>query len=197
MKSKKERKKQLALKREFRSLDRQLNKYINEHTNSINKYIEIAAEARKSGLKDQYKKALSGLQLSMNMRLKYISTKMDLKMSFELGNTVNFMKDFSDTMNKWSKTISKISKDFDVDKLQENIDDAMDTIGEVNEEMDSIQESMTNNYGTLLNKNSKDYVSVDTAEKIVEDYMINRAQNKEIDIDEMLKELEKSENKND
>lgn len=197
MKTRKERKKELALKREFRSLDRQLNKYINEHTNSLSKYVEIAAEARKNGLKDQYKKALSGIQLSMNMRLKYISTKIDLKMSYELGNTVHFMKDFSETMSKWSKAIRKISKDFDIDKLQDNIDEAMDTIGEVNEEMDSVQESMTNNYGNILNKNSKDYVSIDIAEKIVEDYIINKSQNNSIDIDAMLKELEMSDGKNE
>lgn len=197
MKTRKERKKQLALKREFRSLDRQLNKYINEHTNSVSKYVEIAAEAKRNGLNDQYKKALSGIQLSMNMRLKYISTKMDLKMSFELGNTVHFMKDFSDTMNRWSKTIRKISKDFDVDALQDNIDEAMDTIGEVSEEMDSVQESMSNNYGNLLNKNSKDYVSIDTAEKIVDDYIVHKSQNSSINLDAMLKELEKREEKNE
>lgn len=197
MTDKKKRKEDQKLKREFRNLDRTIDKNINEMNNSIYKFTTIAAESKEAGLKDQYKKAILCIQSNISARKFFISRKMDLHIAYENHNRIKFAEDFVKYMCDWSKSIRKISKRFSNFKFQENMDNAMESSEQFYETMSEIEDSLTDSFSNMVGNDSKNGVSVDVAEKLVDSYIVNKGKNKnDMDINKELESLER-EFKND
>lgn len=171
--SARQRKKELIFKREMRRAVLDIDKNINGLTREITNIVKMAAEAKQAGMVTQYNKAVNNLRFCMNTRVKYITLKMDLQMALELRNSMQIMKTFAYSMNKWSKSISKITKDININEVMDNVETANEIIEEKNAELDDFTQTISQGYGNIVENDKEQIVSNDEAIKIIDNYIVN------------------------
>lgn len=171
--SARQRKKELIFKREMRRAVLDIDKNINGLTREITNIVKMAAEAKQAGMVTQYNKAVNNLRFCMNTRVKYITLKMDLQMALELRNSMQIMKTFAYSMNRWSKSISKITKDININEVMDNVETANEIIEEKNAELDDFTQTISQGYGNIVENDKEQIVSNDEAIKIIDNYIVN------------------------
>lgn len=171
MLSKKEKKRNFKFKREMRGISRELDKNIAELTRDTTESIKLAAECKIQGLDAQYAKALNQVKFNMNTRIKYMSLKMDLKMAMQLRNTMQIVKNFAGSMNRWTKSIAKISKDLNINAVANNVEETTSIIEEKNQELEELTDTISVGFSDIVESDNKDYVGNSDAEKLVDNYI--------------------------
>ena len=200
LKSKRQRKKELRIKREFRHVLRMIDKGIMDVEKDIAASTKFAAECKQSNSKQHYEKALYSLSISLNARAKYLSLKLDFQTAMNLRNNLATVGAFSDAMVTWGKSIAKISKEFNIDAAIASIENASEILEEKNEELAEMTDTISDSFGSIANSSSQTTVSNEEAIRLVEGYIATGSQTtgstSNYDIDRIREMLDKG-NKNE
>lgn len=121
MRSNKDLKKRMVLRKTLKQMETQINKLEAKK----NAYIKSAQEARQRNLMTQYNLALTGLKMTIIQQKRIWEMKLNFEITSQMKDVSQMTSEFAKAMSILSKDMSKLSKDKSLVKIGQQFEEAM------------------------------------------------------------------------
>lgn len=161
----------------------EINKQIEKLEKQKKSYIDLATEAKKKGLSEQYDLALSALKITLAQLKKVNSMKLNFEITLQMRDMTQMTTDFLQGMDELSKGMLKMTKNQEFKGVSKRFKDAMSEVADREGKLEVFLKDTASEYKQKGDKYEPDG-------KALEEYIANEAENDDLVDDQIQKELE-------
>lgn len=145
MRSNKDIKKRMVLRKTLKQMESQINKL--EAKKSA--YIKSAQDAKQKNLMTQYNLALSGLKMTIIQQKRIWAMKLNFEITSQMKDVTEMTSEFAKAMGILSKDMSKLSKDKSLMKIGQQFEEAMMNVEIQTEQLEDFMSETESKLDTL------------------------------------------------